>query len=44
MPRWIQIGAIGTLLLGGGLAALLRRDQILTTRHALGEEWKSWQA
>jgi len=44
LPRWIQIGAIGTILLGGGLAALLRREQILTARRALGKEWKSWQA
>jgi len=44
LPRWIQIGAIGSLLLGGGLAALLRREQILTARRALGDEWKSWQA
>ena len=26
LPRWIQLGTIGTILLGGGLAALLRRE------------------
>jgi hypothetical protein len=43
LPRWVQLGSIGTILLGGGLAALLRREQILATRRALVGEWRQWQ-
>jgi len=43
LDRWIQIGVIGSLLLGGGLLALFRRDQIITTRRRFTEDWKKWQ-
>jgi hypothetical protein len=43
LPRWVQLGSIGTLLLGAGLAALLRREQILAARRALVGEWRQWQ-
>jgi hypothetical protein len=43
LPHWIQLGSIGAILLGGGLAALLRREQILATRRALVGEWRQWQ-
>ncbi len=34
MPRFIQIGIIGTILLGSGLAALFLRDKIFILRHS----------
>lgn len=40
LDRWAQIGIIGTLLLGAGLAALFRRERILVARHDLAEQWK----
>jgi hypothetical protein len=40
LDRWIQIGAIGALLLGGGLAALFRRERILAARLAFAERWR----
>jgi hypothetical protein len=43
LPRWVQLGSIGAILLGGGLAALLRREQILAARRALVGEWRQWQ-
>jgi hypothetical protein len=43
LPRWIQLGLIGVILLGGGLGALFRREQILTTRRAIVTEWKRWE-
>ncbi len=42
LERWIQIAAIGSILLGGGLAALFRRERILAARQTLAGEWKSW--
>jgi hypothetical protein len=42
LPRWIQIGVTGAILLGGGLAALFKREQILTTRKRLTDEWRQW--
>jgi hypothetical protein len=43
LDRWIQIGAVGVILLGGGMAALFRRERILTARHAISDEWKRWE-
>jgi Predicted membrane protein (DUF2157) len=43
LDRWIQIGVIGSLLLGGGLLALFRRDRIITARRHFTEDWKKWQ-
>jgi hypothetical protein len=43
LPRWIQLGVTGGILLGGGLAALFRREEILATRRRLTEEWRQWE-
>jgi len=43
LPRWIQLGVTGGILLGGGLAALFKREQILATRQRLTEEWRQWE-
>jgi hypothetical protein len=42
-PRWVQLGLIGVILLGGGLTALVKREEILATRQKLTEEWRQWQ-
>jgi hypothetical protein len=42
LPRWIQIGLTGAILLGGGMAALFRREQIINTRRRLTDEWRQW--
>jgi len=44
LPRWVQIGSTGIILLGGGMAALVKREQILATRQKLTEEWRSWES
>ena len=44
LPRWIQIGGTGGILLGSGLAALFKREQIFVARQRLAEEWRQWQA
>lgn len=43
LPRWVSIGIIGILLLSGGLLALFRREQIVTARRNLSDEWRKWQ-
>lgn len=43
LPRWIQLGVTGGILLGGGLAALFKREQILAARRRLTEEWREWE-
>ncbi len=43
LPRWIQLGVTGGILLGGGLAALFKREQILAARRRLTEEWRQWE-
>jgi hypothetical protein len=43
LPRWIQLGVTGGILLGGGLAALFKREQILAARHTLTQEWRQWE-
>ena len=42
LPRWIQIGLTGAILLGGGMAALFKREQIINTRRRLTDEWRQW--
>jgi hypothetical protein len=42
LPRWIQIGITGGILLGGGLAALFKREEILSRRRELTDEWRQW--
>jgi hypothetical protein len=44
LPRWIQIGSIGGILLGLGMGALLKREQLLETRKKLTDEWRSWNS
>jgi hypothetical protein len=44
LPRWVQLGVIGSLLLGGGLVALFQRERLLITRKRLNDEWRQWQA
>jgi hypothetical protein len=43
LPRWIQIGLTGSILLGSGLAALFKRDEIITVRQKLSEDWRKWE-
>ena len=43
LPRWIQLGITGSVLLGGGIAFLVRREELLRVRRAFTEEWKEWQ-
>jgi hypothetical protein len=42
LPRWIQIGLTGAILLGGGLVALFKREEILSTRQKLTDGWRQW--
>lgn len=42
-PRWVQLGLTGSLLLGAGLAALFKREQILMMRKQITEEWRRWE-
>jgi hypothetical protein len=43
LPRWIQLGSIGAILLGGGLVALFRREKLLAARKRLTDEWRLWE-
>ena len=43
LSRWIQLGIIGVILLGGGLIALFQREQLLSTRKRLTDNWRQWQ-
>lgn len=42
LPRWIQLGLTGTVLLAAGLVALFRREQLLVARRRLTTQWKQW--
>ena len=42
MDRWIQIGLTGAILLGGGLVALFKREDILSTRRKVTDGWRQW--
>jgi hypothetical protein len=44
LPRWVQLGVTGSILLGGGLVALFKREEILTVRRRLVEEWRQWES
>jgi hypothetical protein len=43
LSGWIQIGLTGTILLGGGMLALLRREEILAARQRFSAEWREWE-
>ena len=43
LPRWIQIGLTGGILLAGGMGAMFKREKILATRQKLTDEWRSWE-
>jgi hypothetical protein len=43
LSRWIQLGVTGSILFGGGMAALLKREALLATRQKLKEEWRRWE-
>jgi hypothetical protein len=42
LPRFVQIGLIGTTLLGGGLMALLLRERIIDVGRGLRLWWQEW--
>jgi len=42
LPRWVQIGVTGGLLLIIGLTALFKREDILETRSKLTDDWRQW--
>ncbi len=43
LSGWIQLGLIGSLLLGGGMLALLKREELLAARQRLTTEWGTWE-
>ena len=43
LPSWIHIGLTGIILVGGGIFALLKREELLETREKLTDEWRSWE-
>ena len=43
LSGWIQLGLTGTILLGGGMAALAKREEILAARQRLTQEWRQWE-
>jgi hypothetical protein len=43
LSGWIQLGLTGTILLGGGMLALLKREEILSARQRLTDEWRQWE-
>jgi hypothetical protein len=43
LSSWIQIGLTGAILLGVGMLALLRREEILAARQRLTKEWRQWE-
>lgn len=44
LPRFVQIGSVGSTLLILGMLALFRREQLISTRDALRNEWREWHA
>jgi hypothetical protein len=42
LPRWVQIGVTGGILLGGGLAGLFKREEILVGGRKLRDDWRQW--
>jgi len=43
LSGWIQLGLTGAILLGVGILALVKREEILATRQRLTQEWGQWQ-
>ena len=43
LPRWVHLGVTGAIFLGGGLAALFKREQLLSARQELSEQWRQWE-
>jgi hypothetical protein len=43
LPRWIQLGSIGIILLVGGLLALYQREHLIAARRSLTGAWKRWE-
>jgi len=43
LSRWIQIALTGGLLLGGGLIALFKREEILATRQKMVGGWRQFE-
>lgn len=43
LPRWVQIGSIGSILLAGGLLALFRRQTLLERRREWTNQWRQWR-
>jgi hypothetical protein len=42
LSRWIQVALTGGLLLGGGLIALFKREEILATRQKMVGGWRQF--
>lgn len=42
LPRWVQLGTTGIILFGSGMAALFKREQIISVHQALKEEWRQF--
>ena len=42
LPRFVQFGSIGSILLVAGLLALFRREKLLATQDAWRAEWARW--
>lgn len=43
LPRWIQLGITGSLLLSGGLVALIQRQRLLEAHRRLADRWRCWE-
>jgi hypothetical protein len=43
LSGWIQLGLVGTILFGGGMLALIKREELLVARQRLAEEWRQWE-
>ena len=44
LPRFVQIGLVGSTLLLLGLLALFRREELIKRRNSLRDEWRGWDA
>lgn len=43
LSPWVHLGAVGSILLVAGLAALFRRQTLLEARRALTSGWRMWK-
>ncbi len=43
LSGWIQLGLVGTILFGGGMLALVKREELLAARRRFTEEWRHWE-